>query len=292
MIYDVHQHLSDDPGTPQAWREAMHAAGVQGGALFSRPPLENDMGGADFETRLAQVLAWCAGDEHTDPVLFIHPGEPDAIAHAQEAAARGIAAFKMICTNYRVGDERTLRLVSAIAALGKPIFFHTGIIWNKGNSSQYNRPAEWEALIDVPGLRFSMAHCSWPWYDECIAVYGKFLNGTANAENAPEMFFDLTPGTPEIYRKDLLFKLFHVGYDVPNNILFGMDCVANHYATDWLRHWLEIDNALYDEMKVPADIRRKIYHDNYLRFIGKTPQKVSRAALGQDSAVRWRLPDA
>lgn len=28
------------------------------------------------------------------------------------------------------------------------------------------------------------------------------------------MFLDLTPGTPEIYRRDLLTKLFTIGYDV------------------------------------------------------------------------------
>ena len=67
-----------------------------------------------------------------------------------------------------------------------------------------------------------MGHCSWPWYDECIAVYGKFLNGVANDQDAPEMFFDLTPGTPRIYREDLLTKLFTVGD--------GVDC-ANKART-------------------------------------------------------------
>ncbi len=62
-----------------------------------------------------------------------------------------------------------------------------------------------------------MGHCSWPWYDECIALYGKFLNALEK-DGAPEMFFDLTPGTPVIYRRDLLTKLFTVGYDVPDNI--------------------------------------------------------------------------
>lgn len=293
MIYDVHQHLTADPGTPQAWRAAMHAAGVQGGALFSRPPAEySPQDGADFDTRLKEVLAWCEGSEDTDPILFIHPFEPDACAHAREAADRGIAGYKMICNNYSVGDNRALALVSTIAELEKPVFFHSGILWNKGNSSRFNRPAEWEALIDIPRLRFSLAHCSWPWYDECIAVYGKFLNGTMNQSDAPEMFLDLTPGTPEIYRKDLLHKLFHVGYDVPNNILFGSDCYANQYASDWVTHWLAIDNAIYDEMNVPESIRQKIYRDNYLRFIGKTKQTVRRASLGQDSAERWHLPEA
>lgn len=290
-IYDVHQHLSTDSGSRETWLSGMRQIGVAGGAVFSRPPRENNMeGGADFETRLREVLAWCEGNDHADPILFVHPGEPGAIDLAREAAARGIAGFKMICNDYYVSDGPSMALIEAIAALRKPLLFHTGIIWNREDSSKYNRPVFWEALIHVKRLKFSLAHCSWPWTDECIALYGKFLNATQSDPEAPEMFFDLTPGTPEIYRRDLLYKLFHVGYDVPDNILFGSDTLPTRYAPDYVKHWLDIDNALYDEFGVPASIREKIYEKNYLRFLGKTKDPVRRAAPEQDSYERWVLP--
>ena len=77
------------------------------------------------------------------------------------------------------------------------------------------------------GLRFALAHVSWPWVDECLAVYGKFLNAlTRRRELSVEMFIDTTPGTPRIYRQEVLTKLMTIGYDVEHNILFGTDCVA------------------------------------------------------------------
>ena len=62
-----------------------------------------------------------------------------------------------------------------IAKLNVPVIFHTGILWDGRVSSNYNRPLHWESLLPITNLRFSMGHCSWPWVDECIALYGKFL---------------------------------------------------------------------------------------------------------------------
>ena len=43
------------------------------------------------------------------------------------------------------------------------------------------------------------------------------------------MFVDTTPGTPPIYRKEALRKLFTVGYDIENNVMFGSDSSAENY---------------------------------------------------------------
>ena len=81
------------------------------------------------------------------------------------------------------------------------------------------------------------------------------------------MFFDITPGTPPIYRRDLLTKLFTVGYDVENNILFGTDSVSNDYHPEWVSGWLARDCDILDELGVTAEQREKIYHKNWLRFL-------------------------
>ena len=81
------------------------------------------------------------------------------------------------------------------------------------------------------------------------------------------MFFELTPGTPEIYRRDLLTKLFTVGYDVENNIVFGTDSMANDYDVDWVSGWIARDNAIMDDLGVTDEVREKIYHGNFLRFL-------------------------
>ena len=74
-------------------------------------------------------------------------------------------------------------------------------MWDGKPSGPYNRPVGFESLLEVQGLRFCMAHVSWPWCDELVAVYGKVLNGYTNRRDLTvEMFVDITPGTPPIYR--------------------------------------------------------------------------------------------
>lgn len=179
-----------------------------------------------------------------------------------------------------------IEVLKYISKVGKPVFFHSGILWDGQNSSKYNRPANWEALINIKGLRFSMGHCSWPWTDECIAVYGKFLNA-ASIGNKAEMFLDITPGTPEIYRRDLFAKLFTIGYDVGNNIFFGTDCNAESYNSRWFLKWCEIDKNLLDELGVSKKIRENLYYNNIMRFLGKYPSKEKAHIPVPDNANFW-----
>jgi predicted TIM-barrel fold metal-dependent hydrolase len=137
-------------------------------------------------------------------------------------------------------------------------------------------------MMHIPGLKFSTAHCGWPWVDECIALYGKLQFLHDKQPGLCEMFLDLTPGTPVIYRRELITKLITVGYDVKHNILFGTDCFAENYNAAWARKWMDIDNGLYAELNVDDETRRGIYGDNFLRFIGAADVKVTKEVLSID----------
>ena len=210
-IYDMHIHTRIGKPDPEDILKKMEAAGVYGGCLFSVRPREiNYETGLDFEERLANLLEWTRGYEgRLFPVLWIHPDEENLIENIHKAVNAGVMGFKIICNNFYIYEERCLEILREIAKLNKPVIFHSGILWDGTVSSNYNRPLNWESLIDIEGLRFSMGHCSWPWIDECIAMYGKFLNALSR-KNTAEMFLDITPGTPEIYRKELLTKLFTI----------------------------------------------------------------------------------
>ncbi len=241
--------------------------------------------------RTTDILQLCK--DHPDrlyPVLYIHPDEENVIEEVKKASERGIVAYKMICNTYYVGDQKSMDLLSAIASLDKPVIFHSGILWDGTASSKYNKPINWEALLDIPNLRFSMGHCSWPWIDECIALYGKFLNAySRRPEVSSEMFFDITPGTPEIYREELIRKLFTVGYDVANNIMFGLDNRASGYNINRAKAWLELDGKIMDSLNIPNEIREKVYYTNFLRFIGKDKTKVDYIIPVADSSVKWEI---
>ncbi len=268
----------------------MEKAGVYGGFVFSAPPKEQmvkTLGCLDFNERLSTVLEWAnQSSDRLFPVLWIHPDEENIIEKIKIAVNSGIVAFKMICNNYFVYEEKPFNLLKQIALLGVPVIFHTGILWDGNVTSNNNRPLNWERLLDIDGIKFSMGHCSWPWVDECIALYGKFLNAKASGKNV-EMFFDITPGTPKIYRRELLTRLYTIGYDIGDNILCGFDSIAGSYKSSWAKGWLDIDKEILDELGVSKQNRVKLYHDNPLRFIGKLNKTVETFVPETDDAHEW-----
>jgi len=287
-IYDMHIHSFNMKPDPDALIRSMEKAGVYGGCVFSNwPDKFNPEIGTSFDERLEEALEWCRGyEDRLFPVLWVHPYEDNIIENVRRAADMGIAAFKIICGDFYVYEEKCLELLREIARLDRPVIFHSGILWDGGVSSKYNRPLNWEALLRIKGLRFSMGHCSWPWVDECIALYGKFLNSLLT-EGTAEMFFDITPGTPEIYRRDLLTKLYTIGYDVGHNVLFGTDCSAEPYRAEWTAKWLKIDGEIMDDLGVSLECRELLYEKNLMRFLGKTKERAQLVSPTTDDSHAW-----
>ena len=284
--FDMHIHSDTSTPNPDALLQAMDNAGIYGGCVFSTPPAQMKMpeSEADFDSRLNRVLAWAQKyPDRIFPVIWIHPFEDDIFTKIKRAVDKGISAFKIICTDFYIYDDIPMQVVRYIASLNKPIIFHTGILWDGNVSSNYNRPLNWEALLDVEGLKFSLGHCSWPWIDECIALYGKFLNSGRGAE----MFFDVTPGTPKIYREELLAKLYTIGYNVGDNVMFGSDCSAQCYRNEWVSDWLKTDNDILDKLGVSLQNRQKMYRDNMMRFLGLTDTNVQKEAPVPDDSHVW-----
>ncbi len=91
------------------------------------------------------------------------------------------------------------------------------------------------------------------------------------------MFLDITPGTPAIYREEVFKKLFLGGYDVEHNVIFGVDCTANDYNTQYAKSWMDIDNKIYNDLGLNTDdFKSSIYKDNLLRFLGKSIKNYER----------------
>lgn len=294
-IFDMHIHANNTKPDPEALLNNMQKAGVWGGCIFSNKPKlsghrdgTNYANGTSFDERLKEVLEWTKGyEDRLFPVLWIHPDEENIIENIHKAVGMGIDGFKFICNEYYVYEDKCMELLREIAKLGKPVFFHSGILWGgEVDSSKYNRPLNWEAVMEIEGLRFSMGHCSWPWIDECIAMYGKFLNSLIY-RNTAEMFFDLTPGTPKIYREELLTKLYTIGYDVGNNVLYGTDAVAENYNFEWASMWIKKDGDIMNKLGVSKDNLELLYHKNLMRFLGKTNEKTEHMSPISDASNEW-----
>jgi len=104
--------------------------------------------------------------------------------------------------------------------------------------------------------------------DECIALYGTLLNVQEGEENPCVMYIDITPGTPDIYRKELMAKLHFVGYDVQDRLLFGTDGRVQSYCPQKSSGICAKDNELYKQLGIDEAVCEAIYSGNLLRFLG------------------------
>ena len=283
MIIDGHVHMGSGEKDPALFMQRLAEADMDGAAVISLPPPAAFPGITELSSapeRLDDLLSFTEHHDTLYPLFWVDPMESDAVEQVAEAAAQGVAGFKVICNNYDVADPCAMKVFRIIAEQDKPILFHSGILWDGMASSRFNRPLQFEALLEIDGLRFTLAHISWPWCDELIAVYGKFLNAyDRRPDLGVEMFVDLTPGTPAIYRRDALTKLFTVGYDVENNVIFGSDSEASDYNVGWSREWIDRDDKIYEQIGVGKEIHQKIYRDNLLRFLGVSKQTVVHKTL-------------
>lgn len=277
MIFDGHIHITDDKVESSKLMGNLKKVGVGGGILLSIPP-ENYINHLpqykknSFTNlkRLENLMEWVKDYPDLYPFYWIDPMEEDALNQVKLAKEYGVDGFKVICNRFYPGDPKALEVFNSIAKSNKPILFHSGILWDGTASSKYNRPAEFEALLGIEGLRFALAHVSWPWHDECIAVYGKILNiCRINPSLGMEMFLDLTPGTPRIYREELFTKLFNTGYDVRNNIFFGTDCEANCYNIKVAKEYIGTDEKIINSLSISKEIKEKVFSENLKRFLGK-----------------------
>ena len=272
MIFDCHIHMGSVKDKT-AFRQRLAQAGVAGGMIISPPPavFNNEKPTADgARGNIADVMEFTKGEPDLYPFYWIDPIEDGAAEQVEMAAEAGVAGFKVICCRHYPQDDRAMKIYQRIAAKKLPMLFHSGILYNPGPSGEYNRPCNFEHLIFVDGLRFALAHVSWPWCDELIAVFGKW-NFMANEMKvvSSEMYVDTTPGTPAIYREDALRKLLCVGYaPLTGRIIFGTDA-SSDYNVEWVKRCISNDLFIFDKLNVPAVIREKIFHKNLMSFLAK-----------------------
>lgn len=290
-IIDSHIHSNVDDIRPEEMLARMNSVGVSRGAVFSPKPESPINKGNTYETRMECLDKWTSAcPDNFFPILYIHPFEKDAIAKAKDAVSRGVMGFKITCDCFYVYEEKSMALLSEIAKMGKPVMFHSGILWGGQVSSQYNRPLNWEALLEIDGLRFSLAHCAWPWCDETVAMYGKFLNAySSNPNVSSEMFMDLTPGTPKIWRQDLFNKIYNCAYDTPHNMFFGTDCTINNYNSEWSKTWVDYDAEIMDQLGVSKPLQQLYFADNFLRFLGLKEKDFTHISPVPDNANGFSL---
>ncbi len=201
--------------------------------------------------------------------VFLEPRLKNAVEILEWAVtSKEIRGVKMIPDHWYPYDEFLYPIYRKIEELGVPVIFHCGIEFEFKDSSRFAKPVNYEVLINFPRLRFALAHICWPWVDECIAVWGRFraaLDEIEGMGNEVQMYIDITPGTPLMYRKEVLQKL--LAYGAEDYILFGTDCLAENLGECGKKH-IERDKTILEQLiGAHRETIEKIMHRNATRFL-------------------------
>ena len=130
MILDGHIHIMGNTDA-KLFQQSLHQAGIDGGGVLSLPPLAFGSGyNRSFLYRLQNLLGITEAVENTYPYFWIDPLEKDAVEQVDEAVKQGISAFKIICVDDYPDNQNAMKVYRRMAHHGKPVLFHSGIIWN------------------------------------------------------------------------------------------------------------------------------------------------------------------
>ena len=219
-IVDCHVHMRAEADPADVLRQ-MDANGVD--RILACSPHERRSLEGTRECLLAAKKLFDAAPDRISGLAFVNPTLDGMADLATEALNDlGFVGIKIIPDHYFLHDERLAPFWERMNDLGASILFHTGILYGFEDGSRFCRPLYLEALYHHPRIRFAMAHVSWPWCEECLAVMGRMRAATRDDGRAWQSYIDLTRGTPPHIRAHAVANA--VAFCGPDRLLFGTDC--------------------------------------------------------------------
>ncbi|MEQ6027190.1 amidohydrolase family protein [Streptomyces salinarius] len=151
-------------------------------------------------------------------------------------------------------DRMAYPLYETIEELGVPALFHTGqtgigagVPGGGGIRLKYSNPMLVDDVaVDFPELRIILAHPSFPWQDEALAV----------ATHKPYVYIDLSGWSPKYLPPQLVR---YANTLLKDKVLFGSD-----YPVITPDRWL----ADFEKLDIRPEVRPRILKDNAARLLG------------------------
>ena len=191
------------------------------------------------------------------PFASIDPAKGKAGAREARrlVAEFGIRGFKFHPTmqGFYPNDRSAYVLYEAIAEAGLPALFHTGqtgvgsgMPGGMGMRLKYSNPMYLDDVaVDFPDMPIILAHPSFPWQEEALAV----------AQHKPNVYIDLSGWSPK-YFPPILVK--YANSILKEKVLFGSDWPA--IAPDrWLKDFAGLD--------IKPEVRPLILKENAIRLL-------------------------
>jgi predicted TIM-barrel fold metal-dependent hydrolase len=192
------------------------------------------------------------------PFVMVDPWRDHAGADEAErlikAGARGFK-FHPPSQGFYANDQRMYELYEVIAAAKLPALFHTGQTavgqgapgGGGGIRLKYGNPIYLDDVaVDFPDMPIIMAHPSFPWQDEALAI----------ATHKAQVYIDLSGWSPKYFPPQLVH---YSNTLLKNKVLFGSDHPMITYDR-WLADFL---NADFRE-----EVRPLILKENAAKLLG------------------------
>jgi predicted TIM-barrel fold metal-dependent hydrolase len=230
------------------WRTAAVVFSVDVEAATGHPALSNE--------EIADVAA-----EHADiliPFASIDPAKGRAGARAFRSLVdrRGVRGIKFhpSIQGFAPNDHTAYPLLEVAQELGVPALFHTGqtgigaeMPGGGGIRLALSNPMLLDDVsVDFPDLTIIMAHPSFPWQDEALAV----------ATHKPGVFIDLSGWSPKYFPPQLVR---YANTLLQDKVLFGSD-----FPMITPDRWL----ADFAKVEIKDHVRPKIMKGNAIRALG------------------------
>ncbi|MDG9722867.1 amidohydrolase family protein [Streptomyces sp. DH41] len=168
----------------------------------------------------------------------------------------GVRGFKFHpgLQGFSPDDHMAYPLYEAIQELGVPALFHTGqtgigagVPGGGGVRLKHSNPMLIDDVaVDFPHLPIILAHPSFPWQDEALAV----------ATHKPNVYIDLSGWSPKYFPPQLVR---YANTLLKDKVLFGSD-----YPVITPDRWL----ADFERLDIKPEVRPRILKDNALRLLG------------------------
>lgn len=209
-----------------------------------------------------EVAEDCA--KHGDTLIPFASIDPHkgraAVAEARRLVEQyGVRGFKFhpSLQGFAPNDRLAYPLYEAIEGLGAIALFHTGqtgigagVAGGGGIRLSYSNPMLVDDVaVDFPTLPIILAHPSFPWQDEALAV----------ATHKPTVHIDLSGWSPKYFPPQLVK---YANSLLQDKVLFGSD-----FPVLKPDRWM----ADFDKLDIKPEVRPKILKDNAARVLGLTP---------------------
>ena len=243
-IVDCHVHVGNLEDAAGLLR-LMDANGVQRMLILSE---SERISPRKTLVNLRALAKYAAADRSRLGCLaWINPTIPNAAGLAELALTElGYCGLKIIPDHWYPYEPRLEPFWEKMNALKTSILFHTGTLWEFEDGSRFCHPEYLEKLMNYPNIRFAMAHISWPWCEECLAVMGRMKAAVGYTKPGWQSYIDLTPGAPRHVRKQAIANAidFCGGVD---HIMWGTDSSTGKDLSRQ-KEILDSDLAIFKEL--------------------------------------------